>query len=242
MESKRGKILVGRRIGSKDPKVEGYYNVVALTPSTKYASLSPYLLKSEKGYLIENLWQFSKIYNVVPKSTQRYSQWDKTIIWDHPSEVHIGKDGQPTDAYWDWRKKGFKNKYPVRYPVGRSKKNTVNGSIYKINGKYRKFGYVKARKRIYIPEYTNSVRKEEQFKELKNRLKKGQNLLIIDVDGPHYESMEYYNETYDIPVKIYDNHTVKVTEENLNFLLNEPKHPFGHGYCLAAALLNIDLI
>ena len=28
-----------------------------------------------------------------------------------------------------------------------------------------------------------------------------------------------------------------ITPENLNIMLNDPKHPYGHGYCLAKALL-----
>ncbi|AEX61932.1 hypothetical protein c7_R1070 [Megavirus courdo7] len=29
-----------------------------------------------------------------------------------------------------------------------------------------------------------------------------------------------------------------VTDENLAIMLHDPKHPFGHGYCLAMALTN----
>jgi len=31
------------------------------------------------------------------------------------------------------------------------------------------------------------------------------------------------------------------TEYHLNVMLNDTKHPFGHGYCLASALLDIKL-
>lgn len=38
---------------------------------------------------------------------------------------------------------------------------------------------------------------------------------------------------------IIDN-TMVATLENLIIMLNDEKYPFGHGYCLASALMNID--
>jgi hypothetical protein len=36
--------------------------------------------------------------------------------------------------------------------------------------------------------------------------------------------------------------TIAARADDLRLLLNDPKHPFGHGYCLAAALADIDLL
>jgi hypothetical protein len=35
-----------------------------------------------------------------------------------------------------------------------------------------------------------------------------------------------------------ENDTILVTKPNMEIMLNDPEHPFGHGYCLALALLN----
>lgn len=32
-----------------------------------------------------------------------------------------------------------------------------------------------------------------------------------------------------------------ITKENISIMLNDTKHPFGHGYCLAMALLDKDI-
>lgn len=36
-----------------------------------------------------------------------------------------------------------------------------------------------------------------------------------------------------------ENGTLLASKENLQLLLNDAKHPFGHGYCLAWALLDL---
>ena len=35
--------------------------------------------------------------------------------------------------------------------------------------------------------------------------------------------------------------TMLATKENLDIMLNDTKYPFGHGYCLAAALLDLNM-
>jgi hypothetical protein len=111
------------------PSYPGFETIEVMTASTKYGSLSPYQLKNSKGQSLENIWQFSKVYSVVPKSTQRFSRYNQTVIWSHPKELHCFKEIQEdstqyldslylTEEYWNWREKGFNNHYAVRYPVG----------------------------------------------------------------------------------------------------------------------------
>lgn len=76
---------------------------------------------------------------------------------------------------------------------------------------------------------------------LKNMLNQGINLLIIDVDGPHQESIPYYIKNYNVNEDFIEKDSVQVNKENMKILLNDGKHPFGHGYCLAMALLGITL-
>ena len=71
-------------------------------------------------------------------------------------------------------------------------------------------------------------------------LKKGVNLLIVEVDGPHEESMSYYMEQYDVPKDwIHDNCVEIKGYDTLEIFLNDPKHPFGHGYVLCWTLLEM---
>src|SRR5690348_11277605 len=82
--------------------------------------LSPYQLRDPAtGALLENIWQFAKVYSTVPAiRTPVHRFQPNNIAWEHPAETHIGDDGQPTAAYWEWRKKGLANRYAVRYPAG----------------------------------------------------------------------------------------------------------------------------
>lgn len=79
------------------------------------------------------------------------------------------------------------------------------------------------------------------LKKLKKWLQEGKNLLIIEVDGPHQESLDYYKEKYNVDDDFIVNSTMLATKENLEIMLNDTKHPFGHMYCLAACLLGIEL-
>ncbi len=100
--------------------------------------------------------------------------------------------------------------------------------------------YIESRKEIYVKQYVRLVKKESKFEELKRKLNEGINLNIIDVDGPHQESLEYYKNKYNVNDNFIVNHTVLVNKDNMEILLNDEKHPFGHGYCLGMALLEIN--
>lgn len=241
-------IRVGRRkydnSGHTDPSFPGFSKIICLTKSSPYGDLGPYVLRDEKGNIVENVYQASKVYGKVPKTRATYSRYDSTVIWNHPAEVHaISHDNEwiLTAEYWNWRRKLESCEYPVRYPVGRLYRKNCLFSIKEENGKY--FGpldYIAGRKGVYIPLYCNSVRKEDKFHRLKRRLESGENLLIIEVDGPHQESLEYYTEKYNLPNDFIVNDTMLVTPENITVMLNDPLYPFGHGYCLGLALLGLE--
>lgn len=177
------------------------------------------------------------MYKKVPATKNYYSRFNKTVIWEHPAETHVDDEKEePNEKYWAWREKGMNNKYAVRYPVGFSMKNR-SSCLYSIwEGK--KYDYIEARKNIYMPVYINLVKKHEKFKKLKKMLADGTNLLIVEVDGPKEESLDYYKEKYGVADDFIVNSTIEVTEKNMEIMLNDPKHAFGHGYCLAIALLN----
>lgn len=249
-----GQVRVGRRIYNrdgtyKDPTFPEFQDILCLTKSSEYGSLGPYCLKDKHGRILENIWQFSKIFEEVPISRQTYSRYDRKIIWDHPAEVHL-IDGKPTLEYKLWRQKGINCEYAVRYPVGFHHKNKCVGSIR--SKEYNKcildpnhvpklLNYIEARKEIYLKNYLKLVKFEKDFLKLKNMLKEGKNLLIIEVDGPHGDYLDHYKNTYDVADDFIVDNTILATKENMSIMLNDPKFPFGHGYCLAVALLGLDI-
>lgn len=107
-------------------------------------------------------------------------------------------------------------------------------------------GYVDARKQVHVPVYCQALQTHPMFRDLQARVQGGENLLIVEVDGPHYESAGYYVEKYGHKACgpgsnfVRPNGTVEATQKNMTLLLNDEKHPFGHGYCLAMALLGKD--
>lgn len=253
MQSTIGQIRVGRRVynrdGSfKDPSYPGFENIFCLTKSSEYGHLGPYILKDDNGRIMENIWQFSKIYENVPKSKQTYSRYDPTIIWDHPEEIHaiVDQNGVlPNKKYLKWRQKGMYCKYPIRYPVGFNHRSKCLGSI--TASEYNKhikdpsyipqiIGYIEARKEIYLKIYTKLVKKEKDFTKLVNMLLSGKNLLIIEVDGPHQDDLEYYKTRYNVGDDFIENYTILANHTNMDIMLNDDKHAFGHGYCMAMAL------
>lgn len=217
---------------------------VNLTPSTEYGSISPYVLRDANGLVMENIWQFSKVYQYVPSQTIRYSQWDHRIIWQRSAETHV-INGQLTNDYFNWRRDGMSAMHAIRWPVG---KMNAKNCLYSIKGRdddpriiddVVSLDYISARKKIYAPLYFNLVRRERQFSELVSRYESGERLLIVEVDGPKQESLDYYIKKYDVDSNFIENDTVLITKETLNIFLNDPLQPYGHGFCLADSILSV---
>jgi len=103
-----GQIRVGRCTynGSQrsDPTFPGFEQILILTKSSKYGSLGPYCLKNEQGQIMECIYQFSKVYKEVPKTEQKYSRWDNTVIWSWPAETHL-INNTLTKEYLNWRER-----------------------------------------------------------------------------------------------------------------------------------------
>jgi len=219
------------------PSYEGYTPIIVMTSNSGFDVLSPYRIKDKKNRIMENIWQFAKVYETVPKTTQTYSRWDDRIIWNHPEETHI-KNGKITKKYIKWRIKGMTASEAIRYPVGFKHRHKCLYALKHVDGE--KLDYVQSRKKIYLPVYCKLVKKHPKFKTLQTRLQNGENLLILEVDGPHQESMPYYKKKYNVKNKFIENHTIAINKDSMNIMLNDEMHPFGHGYCLAMALMEKD--
>jgi hypothetical protein len=137
---------------------------------------------------MENAWQYSKLY-----------------------AVHADKDGNPTEAHWQWAIEGWNNPRAVRYPMGRGAKPLC--SLW--DGK--KYGYVDARRVIYGPLYRDAVSKTEGFKKLKELYESFKGTIYIrDFDG-------------------YDEVEKGVT---LDQVILNPKKKMGHAFVLKMLLTN----
>lgn len=99
-----------------------------------------------------------------------------------------------TPEYLNSRKKGMNAADHIRYPVGFNHRHKCLFSLKTLDGPH--LNYIEARKEIYLPLYIDLVKKHPHFEFLLNKVKRGENILIIEVDGPHQESLDYYKETY----------------------------------------------
>lgn len=147
------------------------------------------------------------------------------------------------------------SEYPIRYPVGYHCKNNCIGAISNNNkvkkntdltlendiNNFKILNYIESRKEIYVPLYCKLVKSTNRFKELQERLNNGENLLICEIDVAYQESLDYYKEKYKVDNNFIKNYTMDINEKNINIMLNDDKHPFGHGYCIALALLEKDI-
>lgn len=235
------------RVGVQKGHYDGFVKIVVMTPSNskKWFPLSPYSMKTTDDVNFENFYQSSRVYPTVPYTKQVYSRWDHRVIWERGAEQHV-VEGHLTPFYKKWRDDLRDNRDPVRYPVGRHWRKYAlyaidaprNASLEELESKPH-LGYVEARKQIYLKTYVDLVKKIPEFFKLKEMIRKGKNILIIEVDGPHEESLDYYIERYDVDNNFIVGGTMLATSENLNIMLNDTKHSFGHGYCLAWALLDL---
>ena len=130
-------------------------------------------------------------------------------------------NGNPDERYFAWRdamwaKKGFENKIDIRFPAGKGNAKKCLYAWWKVNGEFRKLGYVEGRKAIYMPLYAKTVVKTEAYRRLVELRDSGKNLMLLDFDGynPHHPK---YNFTY-------------------NDVVHCPLLKMGHGFVLAMLL------
>lgn len=218
----RGKVAVAKYYyrNRKVATMEGYMSVLIHSSDRGIGGpLSPFHLKNEKGQLMENVWQFSKLYPVVHKQTQKE--------WTHPEEVH---GDPPNEAYWKWREKGMNHPRAVRYPNGYKGRHEC---ICAITDDGQRLDYIASRNAIYCDFYVRHALQHPSFVALKERLESGENILLVEVDGPDYGlKFEPYTRISAASPGL------NMDEDTIKMLLNDTRKPFGHGYVIAALLLD----
>ncbi len=108
-----------------------------------------------------------------------------------------------------------------RYP--KSKGNKVLYALFDDNDE--KMDYVTSRKKVYVPQYYDLIKDKDIIEEYKQILMTGKNIIIYDFDGPR-----------DINGDVL---CVELTNDLLIEKINNPRHPFGHGYIVAGCINNI---
>lgn len=191
---------------------DGYRNIPAWSRgASPYNQLSPFFIGpvihgEERAENFENFWQSHKVWPVILAT----------------KEQHV-ENGEPNAQWKVWHDKLMRNKTAVRRPNGRAI------PLYAW-WEGEKLGVVEARKRIYIPYLQELYRKHPVYQQLLEMVRGGQNICIIEPDGP---DPSYYCEGVDMNLE-------KLIEWQDRTLLSELSgryFPYGHGYVIALTLL-----
>ena len=170
-----------------------YINTTSKTETDWQRDLSPFHLGPCPLYWnltsvrMENGWQYAKV----------YPEYDN--------------NGEPTEEYFDWAITGWKNPWPVRYPMGKGKK-----PLYSWWGD-KKYTYVEARKMIYVPLYSKAVIKTDGFYKL--------------------WSLYHSNDNKTIYLKDYDAYRHEDKNMTLTDVLNNENKKMGHAFVLMMLLV-----
>lgn len=160
------------RVFNKFEPIPAGYVEVDTTSRGPFKDLSPFYLGpiqvasgeySEWCLLMENLWQYSKVY-----PCHAYLPAGRTKFpWNY----------EPTQEFFDWRAAGFDKRRANRYPMGKGVKPLYSWW----HGKH--LNYVDAKHQIYIPLYRDLVLKTESYKKLYNWVLQGRDIALRDFDG-----------------------------------------------------------
>lgn len=227
--------------------------IIAYSPHN-FGVLSQHILTDEDGRVVNNIRQFSKLFTYVDEQKQLLTQSIRTESapwrWQHEKETHIDPILKiPTEKYWAWRKKGMANPFSVSYPNGYNSSNFNSGFLVEAKPSdddifcvdmttqppipYRRISALEERKVLFCPLYTRLCTKHPKFIELMNHVNLGRNIIIADCDGPLFS---WFANTPLCDLFTIENCMLIDKKETIQFLLNDTRHPFGHGYAIAALL------
>jgi hypothetical protein len=155
-------------IGPQYPTPEGARIINTTSRSDTWSrGLSPFfagpvhLYGDYKSYNVENAWQYAKVY-----------------------EYYLEEDGSVGDRYFKWANEGWNRIRANRYPMGKGTK-----PLYSYwDGE--KLPYIEARRKIYIPLYSQAVQKTSAFQKLKKIHAEGGDLYLWDFDGYNHRALD----------------------------------------------------
>lgn len=109
-----------------------------------------------------------------------------------------------------------------RYPSGR----VVLWAIFE-DVSEKKLDYVSSRKLVYAPQYAAYIANTTSLKKWKDIVHSGQDVVVFDFDGVRKING-------DVDIKI-------ISLDLLKEKINDTRHPFGHGFIVAALLAGISV-
>ena len=141
---------------------------------------------------------------LVSQTFERAWQCAKVYPWT------VGADGNPNATYFSWRdamwaEKGFGDKMSIRFPVGKTNVGKCLYAWWKVEGEFKKLGYIDGRKHIYLPLYAKAVVKTEAYRRLVELRDSG----IRVEDG----EVKYADGLMEPTARVYSSDLRKLTEE-----------------------------
>jgi hypothetical protein len=132
-------------------------------------------------------------------------------------KVFRGANQGKQKEWWKKQKRTGKRRWPG---AGKGAKRAA--VVHADWGTGKTFDYIESRKQVYVPEYLALVKSSPVLASLAKTTK---DIVVYDFDGPRDKD----NQPQTLPV----------TLEMLREKINDKKHPFGHGYVVAAELAGI---
>ncbi len=151
--------------------------------------------------------------------------WQGSKYWAGDAG-HIDSNKKPTPKWFQFRARQFALSKGKRRPLPLKQFGRPIGAIYNEIDYSETSGYVRSRKEIYVPIYANLIRNSAAVVAMREMVRVGESVMIIDGDGP--------------PRNLYPN-GMEMTAENWKKMIDDPKYCFGHGYVVAALVAGIDV-
>ncbi len=214
---------------------EPYFEVHDITSGGHMRELSPMVLGpvidlhgDAIALNIEDGWQGSKVSEMHMYKDGKFDPKAK-LLWKNDSDSKI--DWQTSDEWIpEWKKwseficlsgEALRRRVLLENPT--ENKPNPNATLFSYY-RGKKMPYYIARKVMYIPWYAKLARETKAFEYLKKRFDAGVSLILLDTDG-----------------EPRDNKIDSLTPDNLRKRINDPNQIFGHGFVLAAMLLDCDV-
>jgi hypothetical protein len=253
MRHQNNKMIATQQIKSTASKPFPYKDYTAINvlkwKNSKWKSLCPYYLKTDGdelcynpgNILFENFYQGLKVYDIIYENEvypSRYFVNKPQYLWwkytpsNKDGDIIINNNEINYENYFKWRDELWKCTNPIRYPNKiHRRKNTQFALFIDKEGKEIRMDYLTARREIYITEYVRLIKQLPEYTILLNKLKKGENIMICEIDVPSQKKRGNYG------TNCNENNICELSLQHLQILLNDPSEAFGHGLCLAYALL-----
>lgn len=146
--------------------------------------------------------------------------WNFESYWQSGKKFE-GINHKQSILWWKKQKKAKR-----RYPGSRNIKVLYSCWSSNEEEKNNEMDYITSRKLVYVPEYYELIKNRDVIKKWNRVLDQGHDVVIYDFDGPRHPVTR-------TPV------CLQVDKDLLVAKLNDPIHPFGHGYVVASLLLGL---